>query len=311
MIIGYSKNLLYQISGIFMNNKWRILFFFFTAIFAHVLHIELGYEEIKLPPMPVTLLGGALAIFLGFRNSSAYERWWEARKIWGEIVNNSRSFGMQILSYSSATNDMVELKKWRKIMIYRHIGWINGLKLRLREQTYDLQKDSWLTDEDKDTLSGKSNIPAQILVIQGKEIKGALDHHWIESFRQFELMRTLQTFYDCQGKCERIKTTVFPFYYNYFTQVFLWLFIICLPFTLVDIMGWLSIPMSIAISFVFTILEKSGIVTEEPFRGIAADTPIDTIARTIEIDLREMIDDKDIPAPWPITKGKYGVRYRE
>lgn len=312
MIISYSKNILVQIAGIITNNFWRIFFFTIAASIAHILHVELGYEGVKLPVMPVTLLGGALAIFLGFRNSSAYDRWWEARKVWGEIVNRSRSLAMQILTYSSSNDsDTVQLKAWQKAMIYRHIGWVYALKLHLHSSPQNLTTSTWFTPLDIESLSGKTNIPAQVLAIQGQEIKGAFQSKWIEDFRQYELIHTIESLYDCQGKCERIKNTVFPFYYNYFTQVFLWLFIICLPFALVGLMGWVSVPMSISISFVFTILDKSGIITEEPFKNVAADTPMQTLARNIEIDLREMINDENIPGPQPISKGKYGVLYRE
>ncbi|MFY0627687.1 MAG: bestrophin family protein [Reichenbachiella sp.] len=312
MIIGYSKNPFRQFAGVLYNNRRGFLFFTICALIPCVLNVELGLKQISLPGMPVTLLGGALAIFLGFRNSSAYDRWWEARKVWGEIVNNSRMFGVQVLTYSdSKEKDKVELEKWRKEIIYRHIAWVNALKLALRRQLHNVKRNPWLTSDDKKQLKSKSNIPAQILAIQGQQIKYAFDHKWIEDFRQYELMHSIQNFYDSEGKCERIKNTVFPFYFNYFTRIFLWIFVICLPFALVDIMGWMSIPMSIAISFVFTILDKSGLLTEEPFRGIAADTPLDTIARGIEIDLREMINDEDIPGPIPVTIGRFGVRYRK
>lgn len=312
MIVKYSKNIFKQIAGILINNFWRICFFFIAAGTAHILHVELGYEDIKLPVMPVTLLGGALAIFLGFRNSSAYDRWWEARKVWGEIVNRSRSFAVQVLTYSHTNDqDMKNLREWQKGIIYRHIGWVYALRSHLLKRPIEFENTNWFNESDQEILFNKTNVPAQILYLQGQDVKKAFHERWIEDFRQYELVHTIESLYDCQGKCERIKNTVFPFYYNYFTQVFLWLFIICLPFSLVGLMGWLSIPMSIAISFVFTILEKSGILTEEPFNGIAADTPMKTLARGIEIDLREMINDDDIPEPEPITIGHFGVQFRE
>jgi len=312
MIIRYSPNLFKQIGGIFYNNFWRIVFFSIAAGIAHFLYIEQGYEFVKLPAMPVTLLGGALAIFLGFRNSSAYDRWWEARKVWGEIVNRSRSFTTQVLTYSDAKReDFNYMKAWQKTIIYRHIGWVYALRSHLLNQPIPAEELKWFSDLDQEVLFDKTNVPAQILNLQGLEVKNAFNKKWIEDFRQYELIHTIESLYDCQGKCERIKNTVFPFYYNYFTQVFLWLFIICLPFSLVGLMGWLSFPMSIAVSFVFTILEKSGILTEVPFNGIAADTPMKTLARNIEIDLREMIGDKDIPNPEPIIEGHFGVQFRE
>lgn len=132
-----------------------------------------------------------------------------------------------------------------------------------------------------------------------------------DSFRHMELAQMIKEFYDLQGKAERIKGTVFPYYYNYFTTVFLWLFVSCLPFALVSIMNWGAVIMSIAISFVFTILEKSGAVTEDPFENRAADTPISTITRNIEIDLLEMIGSKSIPAPQEAKVGSFGVVYMD
>lgn len=312
MIIGYSKNPIWQFIGIVFNNRKDIFFAIISAAIPYILNKQLGFVEVKLPGMPVTLLGGALAIFLGFRNSSAYDRWWEARKVWGEIVNNSRMFTVQVLNYADTKNDdKSELKQWQKEMIYRHIGWLNALKLALRRQLHHVNRNPWLTTDDKKQLKSKTNIPSQILAIQGRQVKYAFDKKWIEDFRQYEMMHSIQNFYDGEGKSERIKNTVFPFYFNYFTKIFLWIFVICLPFALVDIMDWMSIPISIAISFVFTILDKSGLLTEEPFRGIAADTPLDTIVKDLEIDLRQMMNDDNIPNSIPVTIGRFGVRYRK
>lgn len=314
MIINFSKNPLKQFAGVAWWNKGWILFFLLCSTTAYVLHHPLGYTWVKLPVIPISILGGALAIFLGFRNSSAYDRWWEARKIWGAIVNDSRTFVMQLLTYSSSDGsdeDEKELKSWQKEMVYRHIGWLYALASHLRKEEYCEELKVWLSEDDRKPLKGKSNIPVQIVARQGIRVKHALDKKWIEDFRQYELMKTLAKFYDDQGKSERIKNTVFPFYYNFFTRLFLRLFTILLPFALVSEMDWAMIPISAAISFVFSILEKTGMITEVPFEGRAADTPLRTLCRGIEIDLREMIDDENIPKPLDISVGKFGVTFRE
>jgi len=314
MIIEFSRNPLKQFAGVVWWNKGWILFFLLCSTAAYVLHHILGYTWVKLPVVPVSILGGALAIFLGFRNSSAYDRWWEARKIWGAIVNDSRTFVMQLLTYSSSNGtpeDEKELKIWQKEMVYRHIGWLYALASHLRKEKYCEELKEWLSEHDREPLEGKSNIPVQIIARQGIRVKHALNKKWIEDFRQYELMNTLSKFYDDQGKAERIKNTVFPFYYNFFTRLFLRLFTIFLPFALVTEMDWAMIPISALISFVFSILEKTGMITEVPFEGRAADTPLRTLCRGIEIDLREMIDDENIPAPLDISVGKFGVTYRE
>jgi putative membrane protein len=149
-----------------------------------------------------------------------------------------------------------------------------------------------------------------LILLQGKEVSFAFKKGWIEEFRFNALMTTLKKMYDNQGKAERIKNTIFPYYYNYFTTLFLWLFCISLPFSLASLMdGWMMIPISILISFAFAMLNKTGQITETPFEGRAADTPMSTIARGIEIDLLQMLDQEDLPDPVPVIKTKFGVTY--
>lgn len=305
MLIRFSKNPITQFRGIAYNNRVNILLSVLIAAVAYAQYKYIGLiglPPVVLPVVPVTILGGALAIFLGFRNNSAYDRWWEARKIWGEIVNDSRTFGMMITSFSSTifSNGAVkeeEIKAWQTTMIHRHIAWLYALKMELRGVNYWADLSKYMTGRELEIIKKKHNKSTQIIQIQGQELKKAYEKKIIEDFRHMELANVLKAFYDSKGKAERIKKTIFPFYYNYFTGVFLWLFIICLPFSLNPAMDWLAIPMSIAISFVFKILDKSGAITEDPFEGRAADTPISSITRAIEIDLLEMIDSDKIPKP--------------
>ncbi|WP_462252198.1 bestrophin family protein [Ekhidna sp.] len=317
MIIKYSDNPFKAVIGIAFYNRKSILLFTLISIVA-VFQYEFGeifdFEPATLPVVPVTILGGALAIFLGFRNNSAYDRWWEARKVWGGIVNASRTFGVMICTFSSGyfSNGKVkdkEVFEWRKELIMRHIGWLYALVMHLRKETSWDELEKFLSKKEVEKLKGFHNKPTQMLHKQGERLQEAYESEMIENFRHMELANVIKEFYDLQGKAERIKGTIFPYYYNYFTSVFLWLFITCLPFSLVTEMSWSTIPMCIAISFVFTILEKSGAVTEDPFEGRAADTPITTIARNIEIDLLEMIKSDTIPAPNEQKTGRFGVKY--
>lgn len=311
MIIHYSKNPVKQLIGVTYHNRIGILLFTLFAIAAYYLCTYKGYEFINVPAVPVSILGGALAIFLGFRNSSAYDRWWEARKVWGSIVNNSRSLGLELITYPIGKNEEEEMviEEWRREAVMRHIGWLYTLNAQLRKKPVELQP--YLNDHDIELLKGKNNIAAQILVIQGNAIDSAFRRGWIEEFRFNALIGTLKKFYDDQGKAERIKNTIFPFYYNYFTNFFLWLFTISLPFALSTVMSnWLMIPLSIAISFAFYILNKSGVITETPFEGSASDTPLTTICRTIEIDLLQMLDTDEVPDIHPAQKGRFDVLFQ-
>lgn len=317
MILKYSDNPFKQVLGITFYNRKSILLFTLISI-AAVFQYEFGeifnLEPFTLPVVPVTILGGALAIFLGFRNNSAYDRWWEARKIWGGIVNASRTFGVMVCTFSSSHFSKEEVEEeyiisWRQELIHRHISWLYALIMHLRKQNNWDELMKHISEDEVEHLKKMHNKPTQLLHKQSERLQDAFEENMIENFRHMELANVVKEFYSLQGMAERIKGTIFPYYYNYFTGVFLWLFVTCLPFSLVSEMGWSAIPMSIAISFVFTILEKSGAVTEDPFEGRAADTPITTIARNIEIDLLEMIKSDTIPAPIEPSIGRFGVKY--
>ena len=311
MIVQFSDNIFKQVLGILFWNKWNILFYGICAGAAYTLCLVYGYDYLKLPAVPVSILGGALAIFLGFRNSSAYDRWWEARKIWGAIVNDSRSLGLELITYPIGKDDAEEeeISKWRHAAVLRHIGWLHALDGHLRKKEVDLTP--YLSEHDLSLIEGKNNIPAQIMIVQGNDFDRAFRKGWIEEFRFNALIGTLKKFYDDQGKAERIKNTIFPFYYNYFTNFFLLLFTISLPFALASVMSnWIMIPVSIAISFAFYILNKAGVLTETPFEGRAADTPLSTIVRGIEIDMLQMLDTDEVPEVLPVAKGKFGVLYQ-
>lgn len=319
MIHRFSNNIAVQFIGIFWNSKWGITVYSVISTLAVVqyqLHLKYDFWMPHVPIFPVTILGGALAIFLGFRNNSAYDRWWEARKIWGAIVNYSRTLSMYLNSFASTVHSngspgVEEMEEWKKSIAKRHIAWLYTLMGQLRQTDYSSERDPYLDKKEISNLESKSNKAVQLLNNQGTELKHGFEAGYIDHFRHLELARLMKDFYSEQGKAERIKKTIFPFYYNYFTRVFLWIFIVLFPITIVEDMLWGTIPISIAISFVFFILEKSGAVTEDPFEGRAADTPMANIVRTIEIDMLEMINEDQKPEPLPQKVAKFGVLYSD
>ena len=290
-----------------------IIFFFILATCAFVVTKIFNIKDAALPVVPVTILGGGLAIFLGFRNNAAYDRWWEARKIWGAIVNSSRTFGIEVLTFMTLRNStpdkIDELKRIQKRIIYRHIAFINALRLSLRNKNNWDEIKSLLGEVEFELLLKSPNKATFLNHRQATDLLFAFEHGFIEDFRHMALMNELKDFYVHQGMAERIKKTVFPFYYTYFTQVFLWLFIILLPFSLTGTMNFMSIPLSMAISFVFYILDKSGNITEVPFENTASDTPMTTICKSIEIDLRHMLDETNLPEPEKPRHSIYDVEF--
>jgi putative membrane protein len=277
----------------------------------------------ELPWEPISVIGIAVAFYLGFKNNSSYDRTWEARKIWGGIVNNSRSFGAQVVSFVHG-DDAVAI---RKELIYRHTAWITALRYQLRlprewEHTEDrvrklyspsvVEMNSELDKElckylPHDEIVGylkQSNVATQILATQSKRLQELRDKGIYEDFRHMELVRLIVSFYDGQGASERIKNFPFP---RQYASTALWLTVVfcgLLPFGIIDVfhefsgfMFWICPFMVGLITWIFFLMEKIGDYSENPFEGTYNDVPITTISRGIEIDLREMINDTDIPKP--------------
>lgn len=256
-------------------------------------HIPLGL---------VAMLATALAIFLAFRNNSAYDRWWEARKIWGGIVNISRTIGRQVTSFTILSDCSAdELAAFQKETVYRHLAWINALRLQLRgEDNWD-QIRPFLSDKEFDWLMQRKNRATQIVQKQGQRLAEARRDGLLTESRYHEMLdESMTDLYDLQGKSERIKNTPLPRQYDYFPRVFLFLFVTLLPSGMVTELEkvdctWLVIPLALCVSFVFYVLMRVGEFNEDPFEGRFSDTPLSALCRTIEIDLREQLGETDLP----------------
>ena len=286
--------------------------------------------DISLPWQPVSVIGIAVAFYLGFKNNSSYDRTWEARKIWGSLVNNSRTFGAAVVSFVQGPDEQAIQKE----LIYRHIAWLTALRHQLRLsrpwehienrlngmytptvcedyiQKLDKELLQFIPQEEIDAVEGKANTATQILRVQSQRLQELKDQDYYENFRHMEFHQFITTFYEDQGKSERIKNFPFP---RQYASTALWLtlvFCVFVPFGLLDVFKtidtWLywSCPIiSALIIWIFFLMEKIGDYSENPFEGTYNDVPITSIARAIEIDLREMIHDQNIPKPMEIENG--------
>lgn len=286
--------------------------------------------DLSLPWQPVSVLGIAVAFYLGFKNNSSYDRTWEARKIWGGIVNNSRSFGAALLAYVQGENAEAE----RKQLIYRHVAWLTALRYQLRlsrewEHTeerikglympticeqylhrLDAELMAYIPESEWLEVKGKANMATQIMAIQARELERLHRAGFFDNYKHVALQNLLNSFYDEQGKSECIKNFPFP---RQYASAALWTtvtFSLLVPSGLLGIFAhenswriWLTIPFSGFLIWVFFLMEKIGDYSENPFEGTYNDIPITAISRAIEIDLREMIGDKDIPGPIPAQNG--------
>ena len=252
------------------------------------------YFEGHVPTMPIAIpafIGTAISVILSFKISQSYDRWWEARKIWGSIVNDSRSLVVQLNSLVAKKNESI-IKK----IAYRQIAWCYSLGQSLRELNPTENLEEFINKEDLEEIKQHANKPLAIINLHAKDIQALKDKKQLEIFSQIQLDNTLVRLCESQGKAERIKATVFPVTYRLFLHAFIYLFIITLSVSLKDIAGYFEIPLLFLIASAFFLLEKSATHMQDPFENKPTDTAITTISKTIEINIKQLLNEKDVPS---------------
>ncbi|MGB5369674.1 MAG: bestrophin family ion channel [Flavobacteriaceae bacterium] len=313
--------------GIILRFAWKnVIFYTLWASLIFYCYYFLGWTHIDIPFQPLSVIGIAVAFYIGFKNSQSYDRFWEGRKIWGGIVNQSRTWAANVLCL---VNDGHET---HRILIYRQLAWINALRVQLRQPSVFSMKedrsvqslydrhgdrnpvcaglDSFLTEEEDAELQNRKNVATHLIKNQGLHLKQLLEAGKISEFDKQIFHHNLEELYNLQGMCERIKNTPFPRQYAYFSTLFTWIFVILIPFGLLNVFAgeltelteanqwwyiFLMIFFSVLISWIFTTMEKVGSNSEDPFEGRINDVPMTALCRTIEIDLKDMLDEKDLP----------------
>ncbi len=248
-----------------------------------------------IPEMPLGIpafLGTAISVILSFKLNQSYDRWWEARKIWGSIVNESRTFVLQLQSFLPA-NLADDIKK----ITFRHIAWCYSLSRSLRGQNGAENLQEYLTDGEIREISAHLNRHLAILQLNTLHVARLREQERLSLFAHVQINNTFVNFSNAMGMAERIKTTVFPVTYRYFLHLTIYLFLITLSISLRDIESYFEIPLLLVISAAFFLLEKTASHMENPFSNLPTDTAMTTICNTIEINLKQLIKEKAIPEP--------------
>lgn len=262
-------------------------------------------KHFHMPTIIPAVLGSALAFFIGFNNNQAYARWWEARIIWGSLVNNSRSWARSLLGYTSAeANNERLLHDLQKRMIRRHIGFLYALKTALRnDNKQDYKK--YLTEAEVAQIEKQSNKHNAILGLQTADVELLYQKGWIDGFKFMQINELLVEFCNDMGRSERIKNTVFPTTYNYFTRLFTWVFSLLITIVVSEEAGLWSVTLGFIVGFIFHTIHTIGLSLLNPFEPQAAGIPLDQITRTIEINLLEMLGETSIPPPVKAVNNEY------
>ncbi len=246
-------------------------------------------EAINIPIAIPTIVGTIISLLLAFKSNQAYDRWWEARIVWGSIVNDSRTLMRQVISFYKDPEISVEANDFKENFAKRQAAWCYSLSQSLREKDPYKSIKKILNTEDFDYVKRHKHVPNAILMLHAKDLRKARNQQKINRYQQVEIDNTLTRLCDSMGKCERIKNTIFPTTYSMYMRFTLCLFIIVLPFSLTDLLGWLQIPLVTTIGAAFFLIEKMAIHLQDPFENKPTDTPMTAISSTIERNLMQMI----------------------
>jgi len=289
-----------------------------------------GWTFLAISWMPVAMLGTAVAFIVGFKNNSSYNRLWEARQIYGSIINESRSFAVKARDFLGGKSG-----QQARLFFDRHFAWLTFLRYQLREprkwetmdearykeymsgvytipersETLEQAMQGLLSPEELAYLLSKKNRATQTLALQSQNINQLHREGALTDFQQLQLQRSIDNLYEQQGKAERIKNFPYPRNFSSITAYLLHLFVVLLPFGLLKEFNHLGdgttlegytiyfiIPFSTIVGWAFVTLDAVGDSSINPFEGSANDVPITQISKMIETDLREMLDDTNLPA---------------
>ncbi len=253
-----------------------------------------------LPQMPLgipTLLGTAISILLSFKMNQSYDRWWEARKVWGAIVNDSRSLVIQLQSFIDQPDSSLIQQ-----LAYRQIAWCYCLGQSLRGLNPLEGIDELLSDTDKAHLANHNNKPLAILQLHARDLQALRQANTIDVFRHMQLDATLTRLCDSMGKAERINSTIFPATYRQFLHFIIYLFVVTLSIALNNVQIAFEIPLLLVISVGFFLIEKSAYHLQDPFKNRPSDISVTAIARTIDINIRQLLAQKQVPEPLKPTE---------
>lgn len=273
-----------------------------------ILYTQFGVDWLALPSLPLAIIGGALSVFLAFRNNSAYDRWWEARSLWGALVNTARTFSRQVLTLVDEPNGYTadtesenthtatgEPKLTKHELVEVQIAYVHALRCHLRRQNPFPELESRLPAHLVTYLRKQKNVPIAMLLLMGQQLRHFFDEGRLDSIRFTNIDNTLTDLCNVQGACERIKNTPLPRQYHYLPRLLVAVYSVLLPLGLVEGLGMLTPVVSVLVSFIFISLDTIGKEIENPFENTVHDTPMSSLTRSIEINLLQNMGRENLP----------------
>ncbi|MGV3460046.1 MAG: bestrophin family protein [Flavobacterium sp.] len=259
------------------------------TIFFEVIHHFYHAMSINIPIAVPAIIGTIISLLLAFKSNQAYDRWWEARIVWGGIVNDSRTLIRQLIAFYKDPDFSVRANDFKERFAKRQAAWCYALAQSLRGKDPIKLIKTLLSEDELRFVKNHKHVPNAILMLHAKDLKRAREEGALNTYQQVEIDNTLTRLCDGMGKCERIKNTIFPTTYSMYIRFTLCLFILMLPFGLTDYLGWMQIPVVATIGAACFLIEKMAIHLQDPFENRPTDTPMITISNTIEKNLMQMV----------------------
>jgi ion channel-forming bestrophin family protein len=282
-----------------LSHKLGLLLIFDSTV--RILYVFAGAEFLAVSSLPLSMVGAALSLFLAFRTKSAYDRWWEARTLWGGLVNSSRTLARQSLTLIGPGDQRRDMQVYQQKLIRLQICYVHALRCHLRNQNPYPELRSRMDEETLNLLRPHKNVPSAILLHMGELLQYCFSRQWLDSYRWASMDETLTELTNIQGGCERIKNTPLPKQYDYFPRVLVLFFCLLLPFGLVEGLRLLTPIASTSLSFIFITLDRIGRDIETPFENTVHDTPMTALSRTIEINLRQLMGENHPNEVHPVS----------
>ncbi len=270
-------------------------------------------ESYLFPTQLVGIFIAAVSIFLAFRINVGYSRWWLARQVWGGLVNESRSLGVYVVTMLRSGNVPTEAEReWHRRIVYRHIGFINALRLQLRRQgPADWEMEIWgrringrplFSEDEIAKLKASANVATQIVVLQGEDIADYFNHSGDR--RQVRMSVILRELYVRQGQSEAIKNTVLAWGYVYYTKILTWTLAATVVLSQLNGHSVAGTALVACIATIFLTIEQVGRNLDNPFENAFNDTPLSSLCRSIEVDMLQQIGEPCDLAPLSPADGR-------
>lgn len=282
--------------------RYRLIAVGTISLILTFLH-EIGHIHTPLTLQALSLMGLALGIFLGFRNNTSYDRFWEGRRLWGALVNVSRTLTRDLLTVLPRAENGGPSEQQRS-QVYRMLAFVHALRMSLRDQV-NAEELRPLLGDDVEKVRHHANLPNAILLTMANEHRRLTQERQLSEYWSVLLAERLSALSDIQGGCERIRNTPIPHSYSILIHSIVALYVFALPFGLVVSLHYFTPVVVLMVAYTFLGLDAVGDELEDPFGEDLNDLPLATICRTIEINLRQMLGEADVPPPLPADNGYF------